>query len=190
MTDGPTYSTLVKSLVRMIRSQSINRHQLALAAVALTLRRVTLEDDLVVESPCSCRFSASEQRAMGLLVDGLPIRIGKIREGTSCAAFLSQVREASQAALARVVPFPEMLRILGINQDFERHPLFEVMVTFHLDKGPQEHLDIPNCSVSALPVHASGSKFLLMFEWTERSKGDWMLRIEYSSQRISGPILP
>ncbi|KAL3296557.1 nonribosomal peptide synthase GliP [Colletotrichum asianum] len=181
--------TLVKSLVHMMRSQSITRHQLALAAVALTLRRVTLEDDLVVGSPCSCRFSASEQRAMGLLLDRLPIRIGKIREGTSCAAFLGQVREASQAALARVIPFPELLRILGINQDFERHPLFEVMVTFHLDKGPQEHLEIPNCSVSAFPVHASGSKFLLMFEWTECSEGDWMLRIEYNSQRISRPVL-
>ncbi|KAJ0285643.1 NRPS [Colletotrichum noveboracense] len=181
--------TLVKSLVRMIRSQFITRHQLALAAVVLTLRRVTLEDDLVVGSPCSCRFSASEQRAMGLLLDRLPIRIGKIHEDISCAAFLGQVREASQAALARVIPFPELLRILGINQDFERHPLFEVMVTFHLDKGPQGHLEIPNCSVSALPVHASGSKFLLMFEWTECSEGDWMLRIEYNSQRISRPVL-
>ncbi|KAI8278880.1 Nonribosomal peptide synthetase [Colletotrichum sp. SAR11_240] len=181
--------TVVKSLVHLMRSQSITRHQLALAAVALTLRRVTLEDDLVVGSPCSCRFSASEQRAMGLLLDRLPIRIGKIRDGTSCAAFLGQVREASQAALARVIPFPELLRILGINQDFERHPLFEVMVTFHLDKGPQEHLEIPNCSVPAFPVHASGSKFLLMFEWTECSEGDWMLRIEYNSQRISRPVL-
>lgn len=63
------------------------------------------------------------------------------------------------------------------------------MVTFHLDKGPQGHLEIPNCSVSALPVHASGSKFLLMFEWTECSEGDWMLRIEYNSQRISRPVL-
>ncbi|KAJ0338443.1 hypothetical protein COL922a_005570 [Colletotrichum nupharicola] len=181
--------TRVKSLVRMIRSQSITRHQLALAAVVLTLRRVTLEDDLVVGSPCSCRFSASEQRAMGLLLDRLPIRIGKIHEDISCAAFLGQVREASQAALARVIPFPELLRILGINQDFERHPLFEVMVTFHLDKGPQGYLEIPNCSVSALPVHASGSKFILMFEWTECSEGDWMLRIEYNSQRISRPVL-
>lgn len=126
---------------------------------------------------------------MGLLLVRLPIRIGKIRKGTSCAAFLGQVREASQAALARVIPFPELLRILGINQDFERHPLFEVMVTFHLDKGPQGHLEIPNRSVSALPVHASGSKFLLMFEWTECSEGDWMLRIEYNSQRISRPVL-
>ncbi|UKZ72377.1 NRPS [Trichoderma virens FT-333] len=180
---------LAKSLGRMAQSQSVTRHHLALAAVALALRRITQKDDLVLGAPCSCRVSVPEQQSMGLLLDRLPVRIGKIRGKTTTAALLSQVRKASQAALAHVVPFPELLRILGIGRDTERHPVFEVMVTFHLGNGPSESIKIPNCTASGETMYASGSKFLIMFEWTEHSEEDWSLRIEYNTTRISPPVL-
>ncbi|RDW70942.1 putative non-ribosomal peptide synthetase GliP [Coleophoma cylindrospora] len=182
-------SGLTGELLRTVHEQRVTRHQLATGAVSLVLQHITSTNDIVLGAPYSGRTSAAEQEAMGLLLDRLPIRINNVSDDMSIASFLRHVRGASQAALAHAIPFSTLLDILGADQQAESesstHPVFEAMVTFHLDKGPQELLCIPDCTVSAIPVHASGSKFLLMFEWTEYAEDDWRLRIEYDSYSLS-----
>ncbi|KAI9875213.1 MAG: hypothetical protein M1830_008756 [Pleopsidium flavum] len=174
----------------LIRRYGITPHQLALTAVSQALQHLTQTTDIVLGAPYEGRASQNERSLMGLFLDRLPIRIQTPDPSASCASLLLATRDSSQEAIANAVPFHQILKCLKAPlTTLQRHPIFEVMVTFHLHKGAETYLQIPECNIDSRPMHAEGAKFLLMFEWTELKPDTWSLRIEYDDQQITPPTI-
>ncbi|KAL9125340.1 MAG: hypothetical protein Q9217_005441 [Psora testacea] len=179
---------LQSKIQRLIRRYGITPHQFALTAVSQTLQHLTQTTDIVLGAPFEGRASHNERALMGLFLDRLPIRIQSPSPSASCASLLLATRDSSQEAIANAIPFHEILRILKVPlKTLKYHPIFEVMVTFHLHKGAETHLQIPECEIDSQPTYAAGAKFLLMFEWAELKPDTWSLRIEYDDQQITPP---
>lgn len=178
-------SRTCRSLADVAKDASLTHHQLALAAVAMTLRKTTNCKEVVLGAPFSGRLGDAELEAQGLLLDRLPIRLRNLDTCRSAASLFSLVQEASQASLSAAIPFADILKACT-NSESVIHPIIDVMVTFHLENGnPGEMLDLPGCHVEAVPVHAAGAKFPIMFEWTAYSDSNWSIRIEYDHTTIS-----
>lgn len=180
-----TYSgDIVRQLRTLMDRQSVTPHQLASAAIAQMLQWLWQTDDVVLGCPYGNRHSAQDRDSCGLFLERLPLRI-KSSANESCEDLLKSTREASQQALAHAIPFHKLLAALNIAPNLDHHPLFQAMVTFHPRNLLESCLEIPNCHISREHCYPPGSKFLLMFEWTEVDNDEWLLRIEYNSARIT-----
>ncbi|KAF4548419.1 Condensation domain-containing protein [Elsinoe fawcettii] len=178
--EGP----IIASLNQLAGTKGMTRHQLVATAAAQTLQWMYDVSDVVLGMPYQNRNAESEQTSLGLHLDRLPLRIRSTLDDT-CAEMLDQTRHASQEALANAIPFHEIMLALGKSPTLEYHPIFQVMVTFHLEKAIDKCFDVPGIECERNHVYPQGSKFAIMFEWTELGAEKWMLRIEYDSTGIS-----
>jgi hypothetical protein len=174
---------IVRPLRRLMEKYSVTRHQLVCAAVAQTLQWLNQCDDIVLGCPYENRHSEVARESVGLFLDRLPLRMKTSKTATT-AELLRAARDITQGALAHAIPFHELMGLLGVSPTLEHHPIFQTMVTFHLQGSTEECLQVPGCTIQREQCHPPGAKFLLMFEWTELSTEDWMLRIEYDNTRI------
>lgn len=181
----------VKKLTKLLPVYGITHHHLAITVAAQALQWLTDTNDVILGCPFQNRVGDLEQESVGLFLDRLPIRIQTSSPTTTTKDLLRATRDTSQQAIAAALPFRNILSALGIEANDPlspcSHPIFQAMVTFHLKDAVESCLNIPGCDVRRPPpmeCWASGSKFLLMFEWTEISADTWVLRIEYDCHRI------
>lgn len=174
-------SVLYKRLFAFSQTQNLTLHQLALAAVAQSLTARASKTDIVLGAPYLNR-SANHLDTVGLFLEPLPIRI-KHDPTNSGAPFLKTVQEAAQDALSHVVPWTQLLAHLGVRKSFPSHPLMDVMVTVHDDRGSGSRLDIEG--VEPLITWTTGAKFTLMCEFYAVSDDVGVLRLEYDDEIIS-----
>ncbi|KAF2219165.1 nonribosomal peptide synthase GliP [Elsinoe ampelina] len=182
--EGP----LVAALNDLCDTHNVTKHQLVATAAAQTLQWLNGGNDIVIGMPFQNRNGETERTSMGLHLDRLPLRIHSDSTST-CEDMLADTRRASQAALANAIPFHEIMLATRTQPTLRHHPIFEVMVTFHLSRAVEECLDIPGVECLRNHVHPPGSKFAIMFEWTELSSDKWMLRIEYDDGRLPAETL-
>ncbi|CAG8891215.1 unnamed protein product [Penicillium egyptiacum] len=176
--------TMIHGLRALTQRYGVTKHQIVCAATAQMLQWLCATDDVVLGCPWENRTSDLERRSAGLFLDRLPLRI-KTPPNADCAGILESVREASQKAVAYAIPFEQILDILHVPRTIRQHPIFEVMVTFHLKGAIEDCLDIDGLDVQREMCYAPGSKFLLMFEWTELEVDHWVLRTEYDHHQIA-----
>lgn len=173
----------ITKLLDVMQRASVSRHQVACTAVAQTMQWLSKRDDVVLGSPYENRHSEQDRDSVGLFLDRVPLRI-KSPNDASCVDLLRHTRDVAQGALANAIPFHELMAALNMPPTMDRHPIFQTMVTFHLRGVTESCLSIPGCEVERVQCHPPGSKFLLMFEWTELEDDKWMMRIEYDHTRI------
>ncbi|PGH15370.1 hypothetical protein AJ80_05554 [Polytolypa hystricis UAMH7299] len=170
-------SSTFSLMLDVAAAQRMTLHQLALAAVALTMQADQKRIDIVLGGPHLNRKTSEAQKMIGLFLEPLPIRItSNISPSATIEDFLLEVKGRSQQALGRTVPWNQLLRHLGIMTDFPNHPVFDIMVTFH-DNRERHILPLPG--FQPLNVWAEGSKFKLMFEFVATSNEKLELRIEH-----------
>lgn len=180
-------SRIRKVVDSMLRS-TVTRHQMVVTAVAQTMQWLADRDDVVLGSPYENRHSEQDRDSIGLFLDRVPLRIRSPRDAT-CLDLLHHTRDVAQGALAHAIPFHELMAALDMPPTMDRHPIFQTMVTFHLKGVTEECLSLPGFKVRREQCHPPGSKFLLMFEWTELENEQWMLRIEYDDSKIQREII-
>lgn len=168
-------------LLQVGRASCLSLHQLALAAVALTMHAAKSEPlDIVLGGPHLNRKTQDARKSIGLFLEPLPIRI---RERTSppllhTRDFLISVRCASQEALGHAVPWHQLLRHLAVVPDYPNHPLFDVMVTFH-DHRSKHPFALPGFQREHVGVWSQGAKFKLLFEFSIEPGDRMHLRVEH-----------
>nr|ABV48729.1 non ribosomal peptide synthase [Penicillium lilacinoechinulatum] len=175
---------MIDGLQALTQKYGVTKHQIVCAATAQMLQWLSATDDVVLGCPWENRTTDLERKSMGLFLDRLPLRI-KTPSNADCAGILESMREASQRAVAYAIPFEQILNILRLPRTIRQHPIFEVMVTFHLKGAVEDCLDISGLDVQREMCYSPGSKFLLMFEWTELEEDHWVLRIEYDHHQIT-----
>ncbi|KZF25221.1 nonribosomal peptide synthase GliP2 [Xylona heveae TC161] len=179
--------SLSRQLKQFASEAGVTQHQLMLAVIALVVRNHwTGKNDVILGAPFADRIEPGTEEMLGLFLDRVPIRV-KTDIGHNASAFtlLDQTRESSQAAIANFMPFHHIRRLLD---DYatasDSASLIEVMVTYHtVDEAVDEALQFPDVSIERIHAHARGSKFPLMFEFTE-SNSEIAIDIEYDMDSL------
>lgn len=167
------------ALDNFMETSQFSHHQVALAAVSLTLEAKNNCVNTVIGGPFLNRWSEADMNTIGLFLEPLPFRIQfnpKVIPNADAYSFLQSVKCSSQAAISHAVPWQELLCHLDVTPELPNHPLFETMVTFH-SRDDRLKLDIEG--VEPLYTWSEGAKFGLMCEFTALSNGDILLRLEY-----------
>lgn len=177
---------LIQRLTKFLPVYGVIHHHLAITVVALALQWLTGTSDIVSGCPFRNRSGDLEQESAGLFLDRLPVRVKTPTTTMTTKSLLRATRNASQQAIAAAIPFRNIVAAVGQDQDdpcsAANHPIFQAVVTFHLQNAVEPYLALPDCTVRRAPpaeCWASGTKFLCMFEWSEISGDELVLRIEY-----------
>ncbi|KAL6834298.1 acetyl-CoA synthetase-like protein [Trichoderma sp. SZMC 28015] len=175
-------------MTSLVAAQHLTLHQVALAAIALTLQVEYEQIDVVLGGPHFNRKTLKARKTIGLFLEPLPIRIrgDQSNKAQTVADFLHEVQHHSQQALGHAVAWNQLLCHLGVEMDYPNHPLFDIMVTFH-DHRDHQLFQLPG--FEPLPIWAKGSKFKLMFEFTAVSADKLMLRIEHDPESYPQKIV-
>ncbi|KAJ5190091.1 hypothetical protein N7491_007866 [Penicillium cf. griseofulvum] len=176
----PIPRSAMARLLQLGQESRLSLHQLALAAVALTMRAAeTRPIDIVLGGPHLNRKTQEARETIGLFLEPLPIRI---RERTPAPEhtqdFLQTVRHSSQEALGHAVPWNQLLRHLGVVPDYPNHPLFDIMVTFH-DNRKKHLFALPGFECDPIGIWTQGAKFKLLFEFSMGSDDHLRMRVEH-----------
>ncbi|RJE25399.1 Condensation domain protein [Aspergillus sclerotialis] len=169
---------IYRHMCHFAETKHITLHQLGLAAVALATQSGESEIDIVLGAPYLNR-GPEDMETVGLFLEPLPIRV-KYREqhpGESSSGFLKAVQAASQSSLSHAIPWHQLLHHLGIKPEYPKHPILEMMVTFHDNRGSAKWLD----GVEPLITWTHGAKFGLMIEFSAQTKEACLMRIEYDT---------
>ncbi|KAK4068257.1 uncharacterized protein Triagg1_7500 [Trichoderma aggressivum f. europaeum] len=186
---------LITRLNALIERLGITHHHMALTVAALLSQWLTNEDDVVLGAPNGNRCSSTEREALGQFLDRLPIRIKldcprSNSGGPSLTQILRDVRDSALKALTNTIPFSKILETLNIASGGLQHPIFDCMVTFHLQSNSLDKwLQLPGCDVTVSPRFAEGAKFPLMLEWFELDADCWSLHIEHDTNRLPHAIV-
>nr|QSQ85920.1 NRPS [Preussia typharum] len=185
---------LVADLNARSRETGTTQHHLALATAALLLQWFSGENDLVLGAPDSGRRSIVERESLGQFLDALPIRVqlpqDSSKDDWGTNTLLTEVRDTAHMALANAIPFSRIMETLDFPDGAIDYPIFECMVTFHTrGAGLNNWLQLPDCNVSESTMFAPGSKFPLLMEWSETGVDEWMVHIEYDTDRLSSATM-
>lgn len=139
-------------------------HQLAIAAVGLTLHRLSHREDFIIAAPIEDRTEAGTENMFGLFLDRLliPLRFN-LHSPHSADDLIHMVKSASEQAMANYIPFADLKNVLGMVG--KSHSLCEIMVTYHASdlQGP----NLTGVDALGIPVQPKGVKFPLMLEFSE-----------------------
>ncbi|KAI1825838.1 BcNRPS1, nonribosomal peptide synthetase [Xylaria intraflava] len=179
---------LSSRLLQFTDEKKITLHQLALASVAMAMQLHRNDTDIVLGAPYLNR-EAEDMETVGLFLEPLPIRIkfdqGSARDGSK---FMSAVQQASQEAVSRAIPWHQILKATGADQDktrlYPNHPLLDIMVTFHDHRSNAKNKWMSIEGLEPMLTQTKGSKFLLLTEFSAVGDGVFLLRTEYDNECI------
>lgn len=187
-------SEIPVALYKKMRSYSTatntSLQQLAMAAVAVGLSDDRPSMDMVLGSPYVNRPTEEDRNVVGLFLEPLPVRITYDPEQSaedgeaSKLSFLQTVRKSTQAALAHVIPWHQLLEHLGVERNFPSHPLFDTVVSFH-DVAQTSKLGPFVPRMRPCFVWSEGAKFKLMCEFNAYSEDKLVMRLEYDTDVLA-----
>ncbi|KAI0517006.1 hypothetical protein F5B22DRAFT_142252 [Xylaria bambusicola] len=182
--DGTSYiyrlpTSMGRSLTRYASSKGLTPHHILLGAVALALSRNSDVLDIVLGAPYLGRLGRYEQKAVGLFLELLPIRIKFPNPGSGQKDLLSVVRSCSQSALSHALPWSMILDALGLTPSVPDAPLLDAVVSYQDSIG-----DMGMQGVDAQPLltWTEGAKFKFMAEFIKANDGCLLMRLEWAKE--------
>ena len=162
-------AALTEQLNALNRKEGVTLFMTLLAAFKTLLYRYTGQNEIVVGTPIAGRSRGETQDLIGLFVNTLVMRSSLSGE-LSFRELLWQVREVALGAYAHQdLPFERLVEELQPRRDLTRQALFQVM--FILQNAPYADVQLPDLSVSSIPVDNKTAKFDLLLSMVERAEG-------------------
>ncbi|WP_245677143.1 non-ribosomal peptide synthetase, partial [Nocardia acidivorans] len=135
------------------------------AALAVLLARLSGTTDIAIGTPVAGRGEQALDGLVGMFVNTLVLRT-EIDPGTGFDTLLGQVRAGDIEALSHTdIPFDRVVEVLAPARAQNRHPLFQVALTFQ--NFPVPTLELPGLRVLPAQIEAGIAKFDLQFTVTE-----------------------
>ncbi|MEV0359333.1 non-ribosomal peptide synthase/polyketide synthase [Nocardia sp. NPDC050697] len=140
------------------------------AALAVLLARLSGSADIAVGTPVAGRGDAALDPMVGMFVNTLVLR-STVDVRDRFEAVLDAVRTGDLDDLSRPdAPFEELVERLAPARTADRHPLFQVALSFQNFTPPV--LELPGLTVAPYPVPAAVAKFDLQFTVVEAYDAD------------------
>ncbi|MFB7722125.1 non-ribosomal peptide synthase/polyketide synthase [Nocardia sp. NPDC056100] len=135
------------------------------AALAVLLSRLSGATDIAIGTPVAGRGEQALDGLIGMFVNTLVLRT-EIDPRTGFDTLLGQVRGGDIAALSHTdIPFERVVEALAPARAQNRHPLFQVLLTFQ--NFPLPTLELPGLRVHPAQIESGIAKFDLQFTVTE-----------------------
>jgi len=130
------------ALTELARKQGVSLFMMMHALYAITLWRLSGEQDVVVGSPIAGRGEEALDDLVGMFVNTLVLRT-RIDPNTPFTEFLQQVQHVDLEAFENAdVPFERLVEILDPARATDRHPLFQVALFFQNFAEPNAVSDV------------------------------------------------
>ncbi|WP_033826206.1 condensation domain-containing protein, partial [Kitasatospora sp. MBT63] len=150
------------------------------AAVAALLSRLGAGTDIPIGTPVAGRTDVALDELVGFFVNTLVLRTD-VSGTPTFRELVGRVRDTDLAAFARQdVPFERLVEVLNPVRSMNRHPLFQVMLTFD-DGAPAAGLQLPGVRVEPYAAVGDRAKFDLSFGFSDRAGAGLDGSIEYSA---------
>ena len=153
-----------------------------LAALALVLRRVSGQDDIVIGTPVAGRPVPEVDRLVGCFVDVVPLRVDLTGDPT-VRELLARVRSACLDAYGHQdVPFERLVEHLRPDRDLSRTPVFQVMLA--LESGTQPNLDLPGVTAKPYRITTGTAQHDLTL-WLREQTGEIGGHVEFNADVLA-----
>ncbi|MCP4661400.1 MAG: amino acid adenylation domain-containing protein, partial [bacterium] len=163
---------LSASLTALSRRRGATLYMTLLAGLQVLLSRYTGQDDVSVGSPIAGRNRREIEDLIGFFVNSLVLR-AVLSAGSGEPSFCQLLDRARRVALDAYahqdLPFERLVEELQPERDLSTSPLFQVV--FALQNAPQETLELPGLTLSAVAVEGTTAKFDLTLSLTEGPAG-------------------
>ncbi|WP_282778393.1 non-ribosomal peptide synthase/polyketide synthase [Nocardia sp. CC201C] len=172
---GGTHRSYIDSHLHSGVAELARKHDATLfstvhAALAVLLARLSGTADIAIGTPVAGRGERALDGLVGMFVNTLVLRT-EVDPRSSFDALLGRVRETDIAALSHAdVPFERLVEELAPARARNRHPLFQVALTFQNFALPT--LELPGLTVRAEDADTGTAKFDLQFTVTEQLDAD------------------
>ncbi|MFH5206845.1 amino acid adenylation domain-containing protein [Antrihabitans sp. NCIMB 15449] len=159
-----------RNLNKIASEQNSTLFMVVHSALAVLLARLSGTADIAVGTPIAGRGDAALDDLVGMFVNTLVLRT-HVDTGSTFAELLRDNRESDLAAFANAdVPFERLVEVLNPPRSQARHPLFQVMLTFHNQAPPT--FDVDGLAVSAMPSYVSTTTYDLQLTVTAAIDAD------------------
>jgi amino acid adenylation domain-containing protein len=121
---------VAEKLKETAKKQGVTLYSLLLSAFTLLLSRYANQKDILVCTPVSNRGQSEVQNIIGFFVNTLVLR-AKISSAETFSELLKQVSsEVMNSLQNQELPFSEVVKALGIEHDFSKNPISQVLFSF------------------------------------------------------------
>jgi len=177
---------LTAELRSLASDQNCGMHVLILSLYFVLLFRYSKQNEFIIGIPVSGRSHPELWQIQGMFVNNLAIR-ANLDKNWSFLQMLTKITKIVSDALAHAdCPFDEVVRLLDLERDVSRNPLFDTMFIYQNMGMPDD--SISNLNFSRIFFNHGTAKFDLSMEAFE--VGDTLrIDIEYSTSLFqSGSI--
>ncbi|MCG8419701.1 MAG: amino acid adenylation domain-containing protein [Proteobacteria bacterium] len=157
------------AIVALGRARGVSLFMTLMAAFKVFLHRISGQDDILLGSPIANRDRAEIEKAIGFYTNTIVFR-SDLSGSPTFEELLGRVRDRALGVLANQdIPLEKVVEAVSPDRRSGDNPLFQVM--FAVQKAPESAIDIAGVSVEALEVHSATSKFDILLEMQELSRG-------------------
>ena len=150
-------------------SQETTLYVMLLTVFAIQLGRYSGQNDVIIGCPIAGRQKADTEKLIGLFVNTLPIRV-QMQQDTSYLTFIDKIKEEVFKDFAhQTVPLERIVEELKLERDFNKTPLFQVMLT--LQNTPMPPLNLPGAVLEIEDIDIGISQFDLSLTFREEEAG-------------------
>jgi tyrocidine synthetase-3 len=170
-----------RALKSLAQEQRTTLFMVLLSLYTIFLAKLGRQEDIVVGTPIAGRRHPGLEPIIGMFVNTLALRNYPVGE-KRFKDFLKEVKEnASTAFKNQDYPFEELVKLLGIERDIGRNPLFDVMFAMQNLEMETKKIEIGDLRLTPYRYQGRVSRVDLSFACQE-SKQNLSFTIEYSTK--------
>ncbi|MGW0028168.1 amino acid adenylation domain-containing protein, partial [Rhodococcus sp. NPDC003383] len=149
------------------------------SALSVLLSRLSGSGDIAIGTPVAGRGEEALDDVVGMFVNTLVLRTG-IDLGESFAGLLARTKDIDLGAFAQAdVPFERLVEVLDPERAQNRHPLFQVVLTFQ--NMAQAVLELDGLTARTVEFDAHVAKFDLQVTFTSAPEGGYTVEWTYAT---------
>ena len=119
----------IKAIDNIARLYSVTEFELLFSAVAMTLGKYTVSEDVVLGIPTNMRPDGGDN-IIGMFVNTAPVRIRPVRNMELADYFASVSNSVRNATYGAYLPFEDVVAQFVKQRDESRNPMFDVSVNY------------------------------------------------------------
>ncbi|MEE2032334.1 non-ribosomal peptide synthase/polyketide synthase [Rhodococcus chondri] len=172
---------------RVAQAHGVTPFMVVHGVLAVLLSRLSGDRDIAIGTPVAGRGEPALDDLVGMFVNTLVLRTG-IDGGESFAGLLARVKEIDLGAFGHAeVPFERLVEVLDPERSQNRHPLFQVVLTFQ--NMAQAALELEGLTAQGVEFDAQVAKFDLQVTLAAAPNGGYTVEWTYAKDLFDEPTV-